>query len=447
MKRLVSILLMVLLAGAVVAPVSSAHDGPLDQCGGQVNVDGVYEIHDLSVFDAGGPECRTIARMYEKALERYNQMLTSGEYKPEEIAHLHPSRALIVAVGERAEIVTITATAREMDDSSQSSATEVQVFVNGQALTFDVPPALVNGSTLVPLRAIFEALGAKVTWDDSTQTAMATWDGGEMSLQIGAASARVNGQDKALAVPGQLIGGRMMVPLRFVAEAMGAQVGWYGQARLITINKPERVLEKAKVIKVIDGDTIEVFLANSLTLGSVKARLIGVDTPETVHPTKGVQPFGPQASAFTKERLTDQDVYLEYDVEAKDQYGRLLAYVYLANGTMFNAVLADEGYAQMATFPPNVRYVEVFRALQTSARDSNRGLWGLGAQPGEPSDDEGDVSKAPELRFDPAGPDRNCSDFTTHAEAQAFYEAAGGPGSDPHKLDSDRDGVACETLP
>jgi len=321
---------------------------------------------------------------------------------------------------------------------------QISVFVNGQALAFDVPPALVNGSTLVPLRAIFEALGAEVTWDQPTQTAFATWAGGEISLQIGADSARVNGQDKALAVPGQLIGGRTMVPLRFVAETMGAQVGWYGQARLITINTPPKALIAGTVTKVTDGDTIEVTLAG----GTVeKVRLIGVDTPETVHPTKGVQPYGPEASAFTKERLTDQAVQLETDAEERDRYGRLLAYVYLTNGAMYNAVLVDEGYAQMATFPPNVLYVEVFRALQTPAREANRGLWGLSAQPAEPSTDEGDVSKALELRFDPFGPDRNCTDFATHAEAQAFYEAAGGPASDPHRLDSDRDGIACEALP
>jgi micrococcal nuclease len=133
-------------------------------------------------------------------------------------------------------------------------------------------------------------------------------------------------------------------------------------------------------------------------------------------------------------------------MEQRDRYGRLLAYVYLPNGTMFNAVLADKGYAQMATFPPNVRYVEVFRALQADARAARRGLWAAG-EPAAPSDEAGDQSGKPALRYDPNGPDRDCSDFATRAEAQAFYEAAGGPAKDPYKLDSDGDGLACESLP
>jgi len=86
-----------------------------------------------------------------------------------------------------------------------------------------------------------------------------------------------------------------------------------------------------------------------------------------------VQPYGPEASALTKDRLTGQQVLLETDLQERDQYGRLLAYVYLSNGTMFNAVLVDEGYAQVATFPPNVRYVNVFTTLQANARAAGRG--------------------------------------------------------------------------
>lgn len=352
----------------------------------------------------------------------------------------------------------------------------IRVFVDGRPISFDVPPEVVNGRTLVPLRAIFEALGATVAWDQPTQTAKATWAGGELSLPIGAEVAMVNGQEKKLDVPGQLIGGRTMVPLRFVGETLGAQVGWYGNARLITINKPVKALVSATVTRVVDGDTVEVTTAAGVT---EKVRLIGVDTPETVHPEKGVEPGGPEASAFTKERLTGQTVQLELDAEERDQYGRMLAYVYTANGAMFNAVLADEGHARMATFPPNVRYVEVFRALQADAEAAGRGLWpekstkwSLPVPPtGEPElttvCDDFDPDPAKHCNkpavlpgadglyrignyvgpYNPFGLDKDCSDFKRRADAQAFFEAAGGPGKDPHKLDSDHDGVACETLP
>lgn len=129
--------------------------------------------------------------------------------------------------------------------------------------------------------------------------------------------------------------------------------------------------DTAQVVRVVDGDTIEV----SFNGTTEKVRLIGVDTPETVHPTKGVEPYGREANNFTKEKLTDQTVKLEFDVEERDQYGRLLAYVWLGE-EMFNEVLLQEGYAQMATYPPNVKYVERFKAAQKEAREAERGLWG-----------------------------------------------------------------------
>jgi micrococcal nuclease len=108
-----------------------------------------------------------------------------------------------------------------------------------------------------------------------------------------------------------------------------------------------------------------------------RIRLIGVDTPETVHPRIGEEPYGREASNFTKSQLTGKQVLIELDVEPRDKYGRLLGYVYLTDGTMFNASLMNQGYAQMMTYPPNVRWAELFRALQTNARNQSRGLWGL----------------------------------------------------------------------
>lgn len=250
----------------------------------------------------------------------------------------------------------------------------IGVFLNGQALAFDVPPTVVSGRTLVPLRTIFEALGAEVDWNQDTRTATASWSGGSLGLTIGSSSATVNGAAKPLDVPGQIVNGRTLVPLRFIAEAMGTQVGWYRHSRTITINLPPKPLVQATVSRVVDGDTVEVALTDGST---EKVRLIGVDTPETVHPTRGEEPYGKQASDFVKEHFAGQLVLLETDVEERDRYGRLLAYMYLPNGIMVNALLVDEGYAQMATFPPNVRYVEVFHAFQTSAREGNLGLWGL----------------------------------------------------------------------
>lgn len=322
---------------------------------------------------------------------------------------------------------------------------EVQVFVNGVRL--DVPTVNVGGRTLVPLRAIFEALGAEVEWDGATRTASATWDGGSLSLPVGASQATVNGQTVQLDVPAQLIDGRTMVPLRFVGESMGALVGWYGNSRVITINKPAQAPVSATVVRVVDGDTVELTFADGRT---EKLRMIGVDTPETVHPTIGEEPGGREASDFTKARLTGQTVLVEFDVEQRDQYGRLLGYVYTAEGAMFNATLVDQGYARLATYPPNVRYVNVFVAVQQGARGSSNDQpdsWNSqSGSPGSSQPQKPTSPASPGLRYDPFGPDRDCTDFATWEEAQAFYLAAGGPDRDPHRLDSDRDGIACESL-
>ena len=94
--------------------------------------------------------------------------------------------------------------------------------------------------------------------------------------------------------------------------------------------------------------------------GQHRVRYIGINTPETVHPTRGEEPYGREASARNKALVSGERVYLEKDVSETDQYGRLLRYVWLGDGTMVNATLVAEGYAQVATYPPDVRYVDMF---------------------------------------------------------------------------------------
>lgn len=122
------------------------------------------------------------------------------------------------------------------------------------------------------------------------------------------------------------------------------------------------------VTKVIDGDTIEIE-------GSQKVRYIGIDTPETVHPSKPVQCFGKEASNKNKELVQGKKVRLEKDVSETDKYGRLLRYVYLEDGTFINQVLVEEGYARISTYPPDVKYQEDFQNAEQQAREENLGLW------------------------------------------------------------------------
>jgi len=253
-----------------------------------------------------------------------------------------------------------------------------KVILDNNYLTFDVPPQIESGRTLVPLRAIFEALGATVEWDASTQTVTATKDGTTVKLQIGSKIAYKNGSPVPLDVPGKIHNGRTLVPLRFVSEAMGASVEWKADTQTIIIKRKEnsqvdvsKPTIMVQVTRVIDGDTIEVNMQGK----TEKVRLIGIDTPETVHPEKEVEYYGKEASNFTKSKLESQQVELEFDVQERDKYGRLLAYVWL-NGQLFNEILVKEGYAKVSTYPPNVKYVDKFTVAQKEAREQGRGLWG-----------------------------------------------------------------------
>lgn len=126
--------------------------------------------------------------------------------------------------------------------------------------------------------------------------------------------------------------------------------------------------ETGRVTNVVDGDTIRI--------GEERIRLIGVDTPETRKPGTPVQCFGKKATAFAKRLVAGRAVTLELDVERRDRYGRLLAYVRRKeDGLFLNAELVARGYAQVLTVPPNVRYAERFLELQRRARDRGLGLW------------------------------------------------------------------------
>ena len=129
----------------------------------------------------------------------------------------------------------------------------------------------------------------------------------------------------------------------------------------------------ATVDYVVDGDTVD------MTIDGVKerVRLIGIDTPETKKPNTPIQCFGPEASAFTKSLLPEGTaVYLERDVEARDVYGRLLAYAYVAEtGAFVNLEIMQGGYARTLTIPPDVAHSAEFVEAARTAEHDNVGLW------------------------------------------------------------------------
>jgi len=136
------------------------------------------------------------------------------------------------------------------------------------------------------------------------------------------------------------------------------------------------------VKRVVDGDTL-------LLENNQRVRLIGIDTPEIHESSKltrdskrsgqdavTIKQMGQRAYKFTQGLVEGKRVKLEFDVERFDRYKRILAYVYLADGTFVNAKIVEEGYASLLTYAPNVRYADLFLKLYQQARDNRRGLWG-----------------------------------------------------------------------
>ncbi|MCX7841752.1 MAG: phosphate ABC transporter substrate-binding protein PstS family protein [Clostridia bacterium] len=116
------------------------------------------------------------------------------------------------------------------------SAASITVKVDGKTIALDVAPVIESGRTLVPIRAIAEALGADVQWDDATKTATVTTVDKEVSVTVNKSSASVNGEAKTLDVAAKIIGGRTMLPLRFVGEALGAKVDYIDATKTVTVD-------------------------------------------------------------------------------------------------------------------------------------------------------------------------------------------------------------------
>ena len=190
------------------------------------------------------------------------------------------------------------------------------------------------------------------------------------------------------------------------------------------------------VADVVDGDTIKVERGGEI----VTLRLIGMDTPETVHPSRGVECYGPEASARAHELLNNASVRLEFDPSQGrfDKYGRTLAYVWMRDGRMFNEVMIEEGYAEEYTYDTAYKYQARFRAAEEAARAAGKGIWGSCDtwQEEQPAEEPADSGGGTDPRFD------------TCREAIA---AGYGPyyrGQDPEYewyQDRDGDGVVCES--
>jgi micrococcal nuclease len=138
---------------------------------------------------------------------------------------------------------------------------------------------------------------------------------------------------------------------------------------------PTGPTQEARVVRVVDGDTIRVELDGE----EYRLRYIGMDTPETVRPGTPVEWMGPEATEANRRLVEGRSVVLEKDVSETDRFGRLLRHVWVREGDGWLLVgleLLRQGYAQVTTYPPDVKYVELFLEAQREAREAGRGLWG-----------------------------------------------------------------------
>ena len=215
---------------------------------------------------------------------------------------------------------------------------------------------------------------------------------------------------------------------------------------------PDNVAVKFyQVIKVIDGDTMTVNLDGK----EETLRLIGIDTPETVDPRKLVECFGVEASNKAKELLNNKKVRLENDPTQgeRDKYQRLLRYIWLEDGTFFNKIMISDGYAHEYTYNTPYKYQTEFKQAESEARTAKRGLWADNAcsqatQPTtQPITTPTNTPATDTSNINCSANTYNCSDFKTQNEAQQVFNFCGGINNDIHRLDADKDGVVCESLP
>lgn len=274
----------------------------------------------------------------------------------------------------------------------------ISVILDGNQLNLkdtngnSVEPFICNGSNYLPVRAISEALGMTVEWNSDENSIILTSandgyikvdevhpiDRGAIKskviqeVQYNNISVILDGKQLDLkdangnSVEPFIYNGTNYLPVRAISEALGMTVVWDGDKNAIILTSSDNARIKADVVRTVDGDTIVVNIDGQ----EETVRLIGIDTPESVHPTASKNTeAGVAASLFTAFFLSNRTVELELDVQERDQYGRLLAYVYTTEG-MFNEKLLRTGYASVATYPPNVKYVDRFTSIERN-RDSS----------------------------------------------------------------------------
>ncbi len=203
--------------------------------------------------------------------------------------------------------------------------------------------------------------------------------------------------------------------------------------------------QPAEIVAVVDGDTIHVMIGDR----DASLRYIGVDSPEDPDPSAWL---GAEATARNRLLVAGKQVLLFKDTSETDAYGRLLRYVLLDDGTFVNLEMVRLGLAQARAYPPDTACKALFADAEDQARQAVLGLWSATAVPvtavPETAAPTSAPASAPQATCNCRGPDLDCSDFSSQAQAQACFAACKSQGlGDIFRLDGDHDGRVCERLP
>ena len=216
--------------------------------------------------------------------------------------------------------------------SAAAYANLVSVTIDGAAVVFpDASPAIIDGRTLVPVRAVFEALGFVVQWNGDTQTATISKDGDIIIITIGSAVFTTNGAAHAFDVPAQIIGGSTMVPIRLPLESVGFAVDWIAATQTVTIETPQQLQEDARLFSRLPRLTenritpaeLETWIAAYHYLGGVHEfehevlRLVNIERA-----SYGLSALSINATLAMAARFKSQEMYdLDYVGHASPVYG------------------------------------------------------------------------------------------------------------------------------
>jgi hypothetical protein len=245
---------------------------------------------------------------------------------------------------------------------SAAKSKTIYIFLDGKKMEFKLQePLNVNGRVLVPLRAIFEALGAKIEWDDTTKTVTAKKGDVIITYTIGSLVGNRNNEIIQIPVAGRLVNGTILIPLRFVGEALGSAISWDEHSKTIVISS--KIKTEVEVTHILQGNVVEILGGTN----SDKLVLLGFDKLEPA--------FIEEATQWLTEQLTGAKIRVELDIKQRNSNGYLLAYVYLPDGSLLNAQVLAKGYAKLKMATPNIRWNELLSYVQNGAKNEKVGVW------------------------------------------------------------------------